>query len=293
MPIRNYSRSLIDEPPLLVLPTLATQVGLHEAIVLQQIHYWLLSSNHEYDERKWLYNSYPEWGRQFPFLSVDQIRRAIEHLEDLHLLLVGNYNKKGFDRTKWYTIDYDALDILTTSETPPPSGKFARPSGTHARPSGTHARPSGTHARPIPETNTETNTETTHDHPSGTTAPDGASEDNATFNAIWETYPRRNGKRLDKQRAITAYNRMSKSDRAALPLAIANYAASGQIPRDMCRFLARDYWREWLTPAIGDPDHGQYTYEDPSALTAEINRIIAAEHVPGDGAQSTTNRRRV
>ena len=33
---------LISEPPLQVLPSLAVKIGLNEAIVLQQIHYWLL-----------------------------------------------------------------------------------------------------------------------------------------------------------------------------------------------------------------------------------------------------------
>ena len=34
-------RLLIDEPPLMVLPSLAAVIGLNEAIMLQQIHYWL------------------------------------------------------------------------------------------------------------------------------------------------------------------------------------------------------------------------------------------------------------
>jgi hypothetical protein len=127
------------------------------------------------------------------------------------------------------------------------------------------------------------------DHPSGTDAPDGVG---SAFEIIWNKYPRRNGKRLDKVKALAAYGRMSASDRAALPAAIEHYAASGQIPRDMCRFLRNDYWREWLTPATtGDIGHG-YTYEDPAAITAEINRIIAQKHVPGDGAQSIADRRR-
>jgi len=36
------SSLLIAVPPLIVLPTLATLVGLNEAIFLQQLHYWLL-----------------------------------------------------------------------------------------------------------------------------------------------------------------------------------------------------------------------------------------------------------
>lgn len=34
------SRLLINEPPLIVLPNLAILIGLNEAIVLQQVHYW-------------------------------------------------------------------------------------------------------------------------------------------------------------------------------------------------------------------------------------------------------------
>ena len=35
------SNLLINESPLQVLPTLATYIGLNEAIFLQQVHYWL------------------------------------------------------------------------------------------------------------------------------------------------------------------------------------------------------------------------------------------------------------
>ena len=35
------SNLLIEEPPLQVLPSLALAVGLNEAIILQQMHYWL------------------------------------------------------------------------------------------------------------------------------------------------------------------------------------------------------------------------------------------------------------
>ena len=44
------SNLLIHEEPLLVLPGLASRIGLNEAIFLQQIHYWLNRSEHFYDE---------------------------------------------------------------------------------------------------------------------------------------------------------------------------------------------------------------------------------------------------
>ena len=48
---------LLNENPLIIMPTLAVHIGLNEAIVLQQVHYWLLKSDKLEDGRKWTYNS--------------------------------------------------------------------------------------------------------------------------------------------------------------------------------------------------------------------------------------------
>ncbi|MGW9992527.1 conserved phage C-terminal domain-containing protein [Staphylococcus capitis] len=104
------SNLLIDDYPILVLPKLATEIGLNEAIVLQQMHYWLKKSNHNYDGRRWIYNSFPEWQKHFPFWSVMTIKRAVYSLEKQNLLYVGNYNKAKFDKTKWYSINYEKLE---------------------------------------------------------------------------------------------------------------------------------------------------------------------------------------
>ncbi|MCJ1786326.1 conserved phage C-terminal domain-containing protein [Staphylococcus warneri] len=104
------SKLLIDDYPILVLPKLATEIGLNEAIVLQQIHYWLGSSKHIHDGFNWIYNSYKEWEEQFPFWSNVTIRRTITSLEKQNLIITSNYNKAGFDKTKWYTINYLELE---------------------------------------------------------------------------------------------------------------------------------------------------------------------------------------
>lgn len=101
--------SLIQEPPLLVLPTLATVLGLNEAIFIQQVHYWLIRSTNIVNEKKWVYNSTEQWKKQFPFWSERTILRIISNLCKKEVLLTGVFNKSGFDRTKWYTIDYDRL----------------------------------------------------------------------------------------------------------------------------------------------------------------------------------------
>ena len=108
---------LIQEPPLQVLPSLACKVGLNEAIILQQFHYWLQRSNNVKDGHKWIYNSYSEWHKQFPFWkSKNTLISAIKHLEDMRILISGNYNKAKFDKTKWYRIDYEKLQLLEKSQ---------------------------------------------------------------------------------------------------------------------------------------------------------------------------------
>lgn len=110
---------LLDERPLLVMPRLATLIGLNESIVLQQVHYWLkgkeLRHQDYIDGRYWVYNTYEQWQKQFPFWSIMTIRRTITKLENIRLLISENYNTAGFDKTKWYSIDYAALNSLLSS----------------------------------------------------------------------------------------------------------------------------------------------------------------------------------
>lgn len=103
------SRLLIEEPPLVILPSLAKAVGLNESIALQQLHYWLSSSQHQIDGRTWVYNTIDAWRQQFPFWSRRTIQRILSGLEQSGLILTGQYNESRWDHTKWYTIDYDRL----------------------------------------------------------------------------------------------------------------------------------------------------------------------------------------
>lgn len=103
---------LIEEYPLLVLPTLADEIGLNEAIVLQQIHFWISKGKHFHDGRYWVYNTYEEWQKQFPFWSVSTVRRTFNKLEQLGLIESANYNSMTIDKTKWYTINYEKLNEI-------------------------------------------------------------------------------------------------------------------------------------------------------------------------------------
>lgn len=148
------SKLLLNEQPLLIMPTLASKIGLNEAIVLQQIHYWNdineKANNNFRDGYYWTFNSYDKWNKQFPFWSSRTIQRTIKKLEDLKLVVAGNYNKLKIDRTKWYRIDYNVLKELETS----PFGQNGTINMTDWL---NHLDNVGL---PLPETNSEINSET-------------------------------------------------------------------------------------------------------------------------------------
>lgn len=111
---QTYSKLIIHEPPLQILPSLAIKIGLNEAIVLQQIHYWISNqlNKNVVNGRRWVYNTYEDWNKQFPFWSKDTVIRTLKSLESNKLVISGSFNKAHWDRTKWYTIDYESLQSL-------------------------------------------------------------------------------------------------------------------------------------------------------------------------------------
>lgn len=105
---------LFDEFPILVDRVLAEKIGLNEAIVIQQLHYWIIQNKRQnknyFDEKYWTFNTLKKWHVDtFYFWSLDTVKRTFKKLEEDNLIIVGNYNKKGYDRTKWYTINYEKL----------------------------------------------------------------------------------------------------------------------------------------------------------------------------------------
>jgi hypothetical protein len=117
------SKLLINEPPLQVLPTLASLLGLNESIVLQQIQYWLyLAETTEKigiyrNGRWWIFNNLDKWHKSnFPFWSTRTIQRILDNLREKRVVIVGRLSINNLDQTLYYTIDYDRLDCLLMGE---------------------------------------------------------------------------------------------------------------------------------------------------------------------------------
>lgn len=108
---------LFDEQPIIANKALARALGLNEALVLQQINYWIeinkKSGKNYHDEKYWTYNSIRAWQeKDFDYMSVDTVKRTFAKLEKAGYLLIGNYNKDPRDKTKWYTINDEKLEEL-------------------------------------------------------------------------------------------------------------------------------------------------------------------------------------
>lgn len=90
----------------------ALAVGQDNAVVLQQLHYLISQSKgkrgHDHDGHTWIWNTYTQWStEQLPQFSERTIQRRLKELEELGLVLSTQW--KSSNRTKQYTIDYDAV----------------------------------------------------------------------------------------------------------------------------------------------------------------------------------------
>ena len=83
-------------------------------------------------------------------------------------------------------------------------------------------------------------------------------ESNHRFQEFWQTYPPRNGKRLEQAATKALLLQLSVQDQALAVQAARNYAealkAQGLSAKDPKRFLrdgeGHEPWRDWITPAV-------------------------------------------
>lgn len=194
------SNLLLDERPLIVLPSLAAMLNsLDEAVILQQIHYWIEKRQNYREGRYWVYNSMENWMQQFPWIkSRTTLTRYFNNLEKKGLLITGNYNKAGFDKTKWYTIDYSTLSdfeqrlyrTCTTSDQNLVNGMN---------------RTCTTNTIDYTEITSES---TTNKQANAVSADADLSE---SFNELWNLYPKKQGKK-DAFRHYKTWRKKSKDN---------------------------------------------------------------------------------
>ena len=102
--------SFIPEMPIQFYPSLAMDIGVNEAIVLQQIHFWLDNSelvifqNSSY----WIQNIYERCSDRFLMWSQEKVAEIIDGLITRGCIIVQHSESLG----KLFTIDREHMSIL-------------------------------------------------------------------------------------------------------------------------------------------------------------------------------------
>lgn len=96
-----------------IVPELAVAIGLNESIILLQLDFWIGQSDNLEDGRYWTYQSLRDMQEKaFAYLGLATINRAVQSLEEQGLIVVGNYNKRKGDNTRWFALNTDGLRRL-------------------------------------------------------------------------------------------------------------------------------------------------------------------------------------
>lgn len=173
----------------------AVKYGLDKAILLQHIRFWINQNknkdSHKHDGKVWMYQSAADMVRHYPYWSRQKISRLLRDMEDEGLIISGNYNKIGYDQTKWYTLNLQCSNLDNGSLNI---------------------------EQPIPNTNTDTKTDT-------------------LFDECWAMYHRKG----NRQTALRYWNRLTLEDKLSIQSKIIPYISS----RD------KKYWKDfqgWINP---------------------------------------------
>ena len=99
---------------------LAQKYGVNAAIVIANFQFWIsknkANNRHFYDGRYWTYNSVKAFEDIFPFWTGRQIRKILDDLVNLGILIKGNYNKITYDRTLWYAFKDEDLFLYPVGD---------------------------------------------------------------------------------------------------------------------------------------------------------------------------------
>jgi len=109
-----------DEIIMRYIPKIAQKIGLQESLVLVQLEYWWTvtpdDKAHFHDERFWFYKSLKKMKQEaFPFWSFQYLHRILTRLEKRGLISKSRFNKFRYDKTTWFTLNFEEIEKLGIS----------------------------------------------------------------------------------------------------------------------------------------------------------------------------------
>jgi hypothetical protein len=108
-------------------PALAQEIGLNESILFLQLEFLIAVHGSLVSGRRWVRMSVRDLEREFPFWSYSTINRAVQSLEARGLIAVENFNRRNYDKTRWFSIDLAAAAGLKSIAVKPTGGGIPQP----------------------------------------------------------------------------------------------------------------------------------------------------------------------
>ena len=94
---------------------LAQRHGVNGAIFLHAMAFWVAKNQangrHFHEGRTWTYNTLDALTKLFPFWTRRQVERIVAKLKDEGALLTGNFSQDKTDRTVWYALADQVLEV--------------------------------------------------------------------------------------------------------------------------------------------------------------------------------------
>lgn len=169
---------------------IAVDFGVNAAIILQNIKYWVdhnrANGTNFFDGRYWTFNSVKAFEELFPYMSANTIRNTLNKLQDSGLIVVGNYNKSAYDRTKWYALTEESEAMFERGKSICQNQQMDFEESTNQFAESNE---------PIPDRNTDGNAD---DKPKINKRLD------EEFEQAWSAYPRKQGKTKAKASFVKA-----------------------------------------------------------------------------------------
>ncbi|MFM0608709.1 hypothetical protein PQR05_29685 [Paraburkholderia sediminicola] len=110
--------------------------GLPEAVLVYNLQFWIernrANGENFREGRTWSYNSVRAFGDLFAYLSIKQVRRALESLVKQGVLVTANHNESGRDRTLWYAFTDEDAFLAPLHHLPESANASAQAGNSHS-----------------------------------------------------------------------------------------------------------------------------------------------------------------
>ena len=231
----------------------AEKHGVEKAVILYNLRFWLeknrASNKNLHDGYYWTYNSAKAFAVLFPYYTARKIERLLRQMENDGLILSGNYNKAGYDRTKWYSMPEFSLGSLDNSQSPNMENAISKSEECNLQNCSMES-PNMENAiskseAPIPDINTDDKPDINTD-----------ANDGIEFDDFWNAY----GKKVDTAKCKAKWKKLTTEQHKEIMANVFDYVAANsdkQYRKNPLTYLNGQCWLDEIIERQPQPTNTQ------------------------------------